>query len=110
MKMKLALCSIAFSFAAFAASSSHTVTLANSVWAGATELKPGDYKVVMSGDKAVFTKGKQVVEVPATLAPAEKKFSSTTLISKDSKLEEIDLGGTASKIVFEAAPVANGTK
>lgn len=105
---KLVLCSLTLSLAAaFAGSTTHNVTITASVYAGATELKPGEYKVAMSGDKAVFTKGKQVVEIPATLATTESKFSSTSLVSKDAKLKEIDLGGTASKIVF-AADTANG--
>ena len=110
MKTKLVLCSITFSLAAaFAGSNSHSLTLSSPVWVGTTELKPGDYKVAMSGDKAVFTKGKQVVEAPATLASNDRKFGSTSVISKDSKLQEIDLGGTTSKIVL-AGTSASGTK
>jgi hypothetical protein len=111
MKTKLVLCSIAFSLAAaVAASNSHNITISNPVWIGTTQLKPGDYKVAVSGDKAVFTQDKKVVaEVPASMATGSSKYSGTQVVSSDSKVEEIDLGGTASKIVFSAG-TANGTK
>lgn len=110
MKTKLMLCAAALSLAVASAASGYNFTLSSPVWVGSTELKPGDYTVTMSGEKAVFKKGKQVVEAPAVMAQADKKYSSTSTLSKDSKLEEIDLGGTTSKIVFNgAAPVA-GTK
>lgn len=112
MKTKLVLCSIAFSLAAaVAASNSHSVTINNPIWVGTTQLKPGDYKVEVSGDKAVFTMNKKVVaEAPASLdTAAAKKYNGTQVVSSDSKITEIDLGGTTSKIVFNAGS-ANGTK
>jgi hypothetical protein len=70
---------------------------------GAVQLKAGDYTVEIQGDKAVFKdgrSGKKVVEIPATVGTSDAKFKSTSLMSADSKLQEIDLGGTKSKIVF----------
>ncbi len=82
------------------AASSYDVKVYEPMSVGGTELKAGDYTVTMQGDKAVFKSGKKVVEVPATLGSSEKKFSSTSLLSMDKKVTEIDLGGTKSKIVF----------
>ena len=112
MKMKVLLCLVTFSLAiASAAANSFTVTLTNSVWVSGTELKPGEYKLVMSGDKAVFTKGKVVVEVPATMEQATEKFASTTVLARDAQVKEIDLGKTTSKIIFTpTADKAVGTK
>ena len=78
----------------------YKVTVLDPVTVGKTELKPGDYKVVMQGDKAVFTIGKKTVAVPATLSKSEQPFASTVFISQRSRLKEIDLGGTQDKIVF----------
>ncbi len=78
----------------------YNVTVLDAVQVGKTELKPGDYKVEMQGDKAVFTIGKKTVVVPATLSKGEQPFASTVFISQHSKLKEIDLGGTQDKIVF----------
>ena len=86
------------------AASSYSVKLYNSLWIGGTELKPGEYKVEMQGDKAVFKTGKSVVEVPATLSKNDKKYSSTSLVSESSKLLEIDFGGTRAKIFFGPSP------
>ena len=77
------------------------MTLYDAISVGTTQLKAGDYKVEMQGDKAVFKSGgKTVAEVPATMGASDKKYVYTSLSSKDSKLNEIDLGGTKSKIVF----------
>jgi hypothetical protein len=81
----------------------YNVTVLDAVSVGKTELKPGDYKVEMQGDKAVFTMGKKTVAVPATLSKGEQPFTSTVFISQRSKLKEIDLGGTQDKIVFDIA-------
>ena len=81
----------------------YNVTVLDAVSVGKTELKPGDYKVEMQGDKAVFTLGKKTVAVPATLSKGEQPFTSTVFISQHSKLKEIDLGGTQDKIVFDIA-------
>jgi len=105
MKTKLILCALTLSLALASAAVRYTLTLSSPFWVGATELQPGDYTVTMSGDKAVFKKGKQVIEAPATLAQSETKYSSTSMVSKDSRIEEIDLGGTTTKILFSIAPV-----
>ena len=77
MKMKVLLCLVTFSLAiASAASNSFNVTLTNAVWVSGTELKAGEYKLVMSGDKAVFTRGKVVVEVPAWHKSADRRATA----------------------------------
>jgi hypothetical protein len=86
-----------------ASAASHSVVLSSTQWAGDKQLKPGVYKVEITGDKAVLKSGKTVIDVPATVQTADKKFSHTTFQSVDSKLTEIDLGGTNTKIVFGAA-------
>jgi len=103
-KLILGLATLAVGIAS--AASSHSITFAHSVWIGATQLKAGDYKVEVQGDKAVFTSGKQVVaEAPATVGTSDKKFGITSFVAADSKVSEIDLGGTTTKILF-ATPVS----
>ena len=78
-----------------------TVTFADPVTAGGTQLKAGSYRVEMQDGKAVFKLGKIRVEIPATLQPAEEKYATTSaMISSGSTVKEIDLGGTKSRIVF----------
>jgi hypothetical protein len=109
MKLTLGLATLALGIAS--AASSYDVKLYDAVWIGSTQLKAGAYKVEVQGNKAVFKSGKNVVEVPATMGTADKKFDSTSFVSEKSQLLEIDLGGTTSKIVFSpSAQNAAGSK
>ena len=82
------------------AATPYDVTLLDSVSVGKTELKAGDYKLEMQGDKAVFTSGKKSISIPATLSKSDQTFASTVFVARKTKLQEIDLGGTQDKIVF----------
>ena len=90
------------------AASSYTVKLYDPMWVGTTQLKAGEYKVEMQGNKAVFTTGKTVVEVPATLGTSDAKYKTTSFTSVDKKISEIDLGGTTSKIVISPDAATKG--
>lgn len=107
MKVTLSLATLALGVAS--AASSYNVKFYDPMWIGSTQLKPGDYKLEMQGGKAVFKSGKTVVEVPATMGTANKKFPATSFISEKTQLTEIDLGGTTSKILFNSAPGAQAT-
>jgi hypothetical protein len=110
-KVTLGLATLALGIAS--AATSYNVKLYDPMWIGGTQLKAGEYKVEMQGDKAVFKMGKSVVEVPATFGTNDKKYASTSFVSEDSKVLEIDLGGTTSKIIFSAgagAQTAGGSK
>src|SRR5579871_6505215 len=98
--MKVTLTLITLALAVASAASHYNLKLDGPAWAGETKLKPGEYRIEMSGDKAVFTSGKTVVEVPATIGKSDQKYSVTTYHSIDSKIQEIHLGGTTTKILF----------
>jgi len=104
MKLTFGIAALALGVAS--AASSYSVKLYDSVWIGGTQLKAGEYKVEMLGDKAVFKTGKTSVEIPATFAKNDRKFSNTAFVSEGTKVLEIDLGGTMDKILFSAAPAA----
>ena len=106
-KLTITLAALALA-AASAAPAHYSLTLSTAQWVGDKQLKPGDYKVEVSGDKAVFKTGKTVVEVPATVQKNDKKYSLTTYQATDSKIQEIDLGGTTTKIVFGSSAPAGG--
>jgi len=82
------------------AASAYKVTLYQPLMIGTTELKAGEYKVEMQGDKAMFTMGKSTVEVPATMGTNEKKFSSNAVTTDGKQIVEIDFGGTTAKMIF----------
>ena len=93
------------------AASSYKVKLDAPLSIGNTELKAGEYKVEMQGDKAVFKSGKTVIEVPATMGKTERKYYRTSVVTAGSKLQEIDFGGTTESMLFNSNGIsATGTK
>ena len=56
----------------------------------------------MVGDKAVFKIGKSVVEVPATLGKSDRMYPYTALVTENSKIVEIDFGGTTARLNITA--------
>ena len=98
-----------FAFAAVAlttasAATKYNVTLFQPTMVNGTELKPGDYKVEVEGDKAVFKQGKTLFETPVHVQDSgEKNRTNTARYVQGTKLQEIRLGGTRTKLVFEGA-------
>ena len=96
---------------AFAASSYH-VTLYKATTVNGTQLKPGEVKVELQGDKVILKQGKTTVETNVTVLNGDKKFLDSTVSysgdSANNQVQEIRLGGTTTKILFEtpAKPVA----
>ena len=100
---------ILFGFATLAlavasAASNYRVTLFQPSMINGTELKPGDYKIEVKDNKAVVKGGKNVVEADVKMETANEKFSTTSVRYTQAdgkyKVQEIRLGGTNSKIVF----------
>ena len=105
--MRFSKFTMAFGTLALAAASGasvYHVTIGDPTWVGGNELKPGEYTVQVEGNKAMIKNGKNVVEVPAKVETASKKYGATTLLTSSAggknNLEEIDVGGTATKIVL----------
>ncbi len=83
---------------------SYKVTLLQPSVVKGTELKPGEYKLTLLGDKVSLERNKVTVDVSATIETVEKKFESTAVqfAEKDGKavISEIRVGGTKTKVVF----------
>jgi hypothetical protein len=83
------------------------VTLETAAKAGSVELKAGKYGVeLMEGSKVRFKAANgQAIEVNAKLSTVQKKFDATQVTvtqgNGTAQLNEIDLGGTKTKIEFE---------
>jgi len=73
---------------------------------GNAQLKPGDYKVKVEGSNAVFTEleSSKSVTTPVKVEDGNEKFDETrvqiTRTSGAAVLEEIDLGGSKTKLEF----------
>jgi hypothetical protein len=87
-----------------ASAATYNVTFFQPSVVAGKELKAGDYKVTMDGGNAIISMGKQKVEAPAKIETADSKFSSTSVryTTEDGKMkiQEIRLGGTNQKVVF----------
>jgi hypothetical protein len=87
-----------------ASAASYNVTLFQTSVIGGKELKAGEYKVTVAGDKAIISMGKQKVEAAAKIETADSKFSSTSVRYTSEggkmKIQEIRLGGTNQKLIF----------
>ena len=88
------------------AASSYNVTFFEPVVVNGTTLKPGEYKVEINNDKATIKKGKTIAESPVKVENNEAKYPSTLVRLAGAQLEEIHVGGTRTKLVFEKTGVA----
>jgi len=106
MKLKSLIAVGLFSVSLLSAKS-YEVVLDNATKAGNVDLKPGKYNLTLQDNKVRFTdsnNGKSV-EADAKIMNADKKFSATTVDTKQvngqTQIDEIDLGGTKTKVQFQ---------
>jgi hypothetical protein len=100
---KLIFCAMTLALGVATAASGYKVSIPEKMWVGSTELKAGDYKVEVTGNQATFKMGKEAIQVPASLETNNTKYSTTEIDASESKLQEIHVGGTTAKIVFNGA-------
>jgi hypothetical protein len=101
---KLVVCLGTVAMAWASAAKPYDVVLNNPAQVSGTELKPGTYKVEVTGDKAMIRGNKQSVECSIKVQEGDQKFSATTvrynLVDGKYRIDEIRLGGTNMKLVF----------
>jgi hypothetical protein len=89
---------------AFASANTYTVTLFQPSVVNGKELQPGDYKLQVTDNKVVISKGKESVEATVKVENGDQKYSSTAVRYTNGdgkyKLQEIRLGGTKTRLVF----------
>ncbi len=68
------------------------------------QLEPGDYKLDLDGSKVVISNGKKSAAADVKVETSDKKFSATSVRYQNGDgnyhVQEIRLGGTKTKIVF----------
>jgi hypothetical protein len=101
MVKKIALAFGTLALAAASAANSYHVTLYQPTVVNGTELKPGDYKLEVRADKAVLTQGKTSTEAGVKVESADSKFRTTSFRYLGNEIQEIHIGGTNTKLVFE---------
>ena len=100
---------VLFGFATLAlavasAASSYHVTFYQPVTINGAQLKAGDYKVEMKDNNtAVIKQGKSVTEAPVKVETADRKYGQSSVLLKGSQVQEIRLGGTDKRLVFQSS-------
>jgi hypothetical protein len=98
-KMVLGFASLALAIAS--AASSYNVTFYQPVMINGSELKAGDYKVELKDKMVVIKQGKTVTEAPASIQNDSQKYARTAVRLNGMQVDEIRIGGTSTRIVFE---------
>ncbi len=89
-----------------ASAKTYDIMLSNPTKAGTVQLKPGQYKLKVEGGNAVFTdvNSTKSFTTPVKVESSEQKFEGTRVeTTKDGasdRLQEIDLGGSKTKLGF----------
>lgn len=84
------------------AASSYSVTFYQPVTVNGTELKAGDYKLELKDNgMAVIKQGKIMTEAPVKIENENEKFSHSSVRITGNQVDEIRLGGTSKRVVFE---------
>jgi hypothetical protein len=101
-KLMLSFATVALAIAS--AASSYRFSIFQPSYFAGKELKPGDYKIELTGDKATIKVGKQLIEATVKVETGTEKFGETSVryATADGKMtvQEIRLGGTTTKLVF----------
>lgn len=106
MKKIVAIGALALSSLTLLNAKTYDIVITSPTKAGAVQLKPGQYKLKVEGSNATFTNQdtSKSVTTPVKVETGDKKFDDTKVQStKDGdvdKLEEIDLGGSKTKLGF----------
>ncbi len=89
-----------------------TISLYQPTEVAGKSLPAGDYKVVVRGDTAIISHGKDKVEAPVKVVESDRKFSSTNVRcgaeNGHNTIEEIQVSGTKTKLLFGEMPMAGG--
>lgn len=100
---KIVVCLAAAASLVWAGAMSSKVTLFQHSTLNGVDLKPGDYKILVDGDKVTLQNGKTKAEAPVKSEENGEKFGSTSIryINGDGKMKitEIRIGGTKTKLV-----------
>jgi hypothetical protein len=84
----------------------YEITISAPTKAGSVQLKPGEYKLKVDGSNATFTEvnSSKSVTTPVKVENGDKKYDDTRVeITRDGdtdKLEDIELGGSKTKLEF----------
>lgn len=110
--IKKALMSFAVVALSIASAETHRVSFIQPSVVKGQELKAGDYRLDVKDNSVVIIKGKQKVEVSAKVEVAAKKFERTRVLYNENNgkftIQEIEIGGTTHKLLFDSGVQTGG--
>jgi hypothetical protein len=90
---------------AMASAKTYNITLSEPYTVGTTQLKAGDYKLVVNGSTAALEDQQGKVEANGTLENEARKFDDTAVVSDQgsgaARLKKIEIGGTRFQVDFK---------
>jgi len=92
-----------FALAVTSGAANHHVNFNRPAVLGDSELKSGEYRLELDGNKLTLTNGKTLVEADVSVETSPTRFIETTQCCLESgkyHLREIRIGGTNTKVVF----------
>lgn len=95
------------------AASSYQFTLYKATSINGTQLKAGPVKLDLQGDKVVIKQGKTSVESNVIVQNGERKFDASSVTynaDATDQVQEIRLGGTSTKLLFDSGAKTAATK
>lgn len=95
-----------FALAILSAANSYNVTFYDPVVINGTTLKAGDYTLEIKENTAIIRQGKVMAQASVKIENNDKKFATNTVRVSGTQLEEIKLGGTHTRLVFEKTGTA----
>ena len=95
------------------AATSYRVTLAEDSVVKGKALKAGEYQFSVKDNSVIILKGKkEQIEVPAKIEDTHQKFNRTRVLYNENKgkfsIQEIELGGTTTKLTFDTGVQTGG--
>lgn len=97
---------------AIATASTHRIVFYEDATLNGKQLKAGEYKMEIDGDKISLKKGKTSVDASVKVEQAGEKFSTTTVRygteAGKYKVQEIRVGGTSIKVLVDDFAVQAG--
>jgi len=88
------------------AANRYSVTFYDTVVVNGTTLKAGDYNLEIKDNTAIIKQGKVMAQAPVKLENDDKKFLTNTVRMSGTRVDEIHLGGTHTRVVFEKTGTA----
>jgi hypothetical protein len=90
--------------ASIASAKTYSITLTSAAAIGNSQLKSGEYRLELKGDRVLVKGDKVADEFPVQVENEARKFENTSVTtssaSGSNRIEEIHLGGTTVKLVF----------